>query len=263
MIVLVEKCNQNNAIKVAAFAIEFSDVCSANTFKLFSEYVSAEKSDLFTSSKLLEYFNIQINTEEPEESVSKNQEVHGVVLNNDNGWALSFKDNILVLQCTDYISWDESIGFAKEAWAYFISFLENYLKPLKIKALGLEYLDEFLIKDENANWVEELFSKDSKYLPEYIFSQSGFWHVHTGFYEKDILTRLQMNHVQDAENRSLQVISMQHRFTLAETSELFLGGEGVLDGMYGVMEKMHSENVSLIKDILSSEVLEDINMEVK
>lgn len=260
---LVEKCNQNNAIKVAAFAVEFATVCSPDVFRSFNAYVNAEKNELFTASELLEGFSIQINTNESAESMSRSQEVHGVVLKNDSGWTLSFKDNILVLQCTDYIGWDESIGFVMSAWAFFISFLEKTAEPLKIKALGLEYLDEFYIKDINTNWVEALFNKDSKYLPGYIFSQSGLWHAHTGFYAGNILNRVRMDCIQNTEKKYLQVVAMQHRLNLPEESDLSLGGDGVLSSVRDVMDRMHSENVELIRDILTLEVLKDINMEAK
>ena len=171
-----------------------------------------------------------------------------------------FKDHTLVFQTTNYIGWEESLDFAQKSLDFFIGFIESQGLNKQVRSFGLEFLDEFIVPDPDSNWINDLFCSNSKYLPQYVYDQKGFWHTHFGFFQDGILTRANLDYITDDQNRFKQMISMQHRLAMPHDQpgmQLKVAAPSIITS-YGLM---HNMNMALIKDLFTHEVLKDIGVE--
>lgn len=251
----VTKCNQDNAIKVAAFAIEFDSQVSSSEIEALYEYCSSGHSDFFHNERYLEGFSVQFTLDGNHTDAASNR--IGVSLIGPDSWELIYRDNLIVFQTTNYASWEKSLEYFNQSISFFFKFLSSRNLNKRITTVGLDFLDEFIINDHNSSWITDLFCRESKYLPSFVFEQNNFWHAHIGFYRDQVLNIANLDYVCDKSNKHIQRISALHRFRNLQ-HEI---PSDISPTIVECFNTMHSLNVELVKDLLTKEVLNDIGFE--
>ena len=261
----VKPSNDNNAIKVIAFVLEFQqeiDESTVDKLRVFYQNNAEIKKDL-PREQLLHTMMIQM---EGQQQVSNKQVVGGVAFdsllaNGSQEWSLSVRGNVVVVTCGRYTRWDQVWNQAK---SYFSAVLP-LLSDKTFKFITLEYVDEFFISNHNSEWKKELFNLESKYLPSNIHDLDGFWHSHHGFHlhevqpvEQRVLNNIDIDYISDPGGHKL-LIRTQHKSELLEAinySENFMD-----ETVDKIMNNNHTFNKELMVNLLSTEIQSKIKLE--
>jgi len=263
---LVQPVNEDNAIKIAAFAFELHPE-SINQDIL--ERIQEKYHNGFFSS----YNNIVPHTE----MVVKITELEKQITNNTLGglsllqtdamgnkiWELEINKNAIIVTCHKYTRWDPVFEQTK---IYLREIIDGIEQDISIRGLTLEYIDEFTVLDNSNNsWKEELFLIDTKYLPRHIFELTDPWHSHHGFFlsgkkalNNRILINLNIEYVVSNEEIYRLIIRSQHR-SLMENIIPF-NSENVDSLIDEAMVENHKINKELLRNLLSESALQSINM---
>ena len=213
----------SNAIKVVAFAVEFSNNVEA---PMINEIVKLyNHDDNFKSSlPLIQPINVTtiqiVNGAETRTEAVGGVQFLRIKANGEVDMALKLQGNSLSIICQSYTTWEK---VSSEVFGYFSKVIPS-LKEQSINAITLEYIDEFNTDDKTHKWIDELFKKDSKYICAHVFDVDNFWHSHHGYFsnfhdgETDIRVLNTVNISSHSETNNITqevqykaVIKMQHK----------------------------------------------------
>lgn len=158
----VKPCNENNAIKVVAFALDFAREIDESIIKSAIAFYNQDQElnqDL-TNLQTQESITVEIN----QGAQIQRQTLGGVVFEqlSEKGevvWALQVRRHALSVTCTDYTRWDENIW--PKAKNY-LSKILPLLQDIQIASTTLEYVDEFIV-NKDSSWKNELFKKKTNF----------------------------------------------------------------------------------------------------
>lgn len=136
-----------------------------------------------------------------------------------------------------------------------------------IKTVVMQVTDVFTW---NANPDEldlsEVFAKGSPWLPSHVFELKGLWHAHHGFFAEGTESKgyTQLDNVNISRARSergdvLQIL-MSHRATLANPCGIPEYDSATHIGST-ILEKLHGDNKSILKEVLTAQVLRKISLQ--
>jgi len=262
----VRPFNRNNAIKIAAIAIEFSDVFKESDYQNAISLYHKDK-ELVTElprKQLQEAVTFQVNSPQ----AFQNQALGGVIFDRlaPNGlqeWAITMRHNSFIITCSEYSRWDE-------IWLKAKSFIEKFtiiIKDMNVSAAGIEYVDEFYINEEDPTWKEFLFKTNNKYLPSNINELNDLWHSHHGYFSNEgylnelrTLTKIETDYVPEESDIGKTKISIKshHRSELQnlQTTTDFIS-TGTFESM---VVGNHVMNKRIMVDLLSDNILEQISL---
>jgi len=264
----VRPCNDENAIKIVALAFEFEGKnLQENTVEELIKIYRNNKEMLNNLPRVQKQQTVRM-------TVGNNQaagpsSITGVTFDHltpsgGQKWAVMVNQDQFVVSCSDYSSWTT---FWTEAKAYITTLIEP-LKAQKIKNITVEYADEFaILKNDSQEWIDELFNRDSHFLPSYIFDLEDLWHSHNGFFSvKSDSTKLKsknlnvinIEQVPDEESGSKIMIRTQNKTMLDDAqsiNEFFGSGNAE-----AIVDNNHEMNKNMMKDLLSAEMLKKINL---
>jgi len=195
--------------------------------------------------------------------------LHRVKPDGKPAWVLTAHQNSISAQCTEYTRWADVWGRVR-TW---LMKLYNLVKrsDLLITSVSLQYKDEFsATKPLDSDVLEKLFKVDSQYLPSRTFNNKELWHINQGWYLPEtaptignkLNVKLNVLNIATREvgNSIVLVIDHLSRFQMDNPSELFsdCGDRAPIDV---VMEELHVQNKSLLRNLLSPQMARRIRLD--
>jgi len=269
---LVRPCKRDNAIKIAAFAIEFSGALSEQIIQDVIAFYHTDDSLSKELPRKQTHEAVTLQFDSPQNISSK--ALGGVTFDRltpsgNQEWAINLRSNALIITCSEYTRWNEIWPKAKS----YILKICTKLKSVGINAVGMEYVDEFCIEDDRANWEMALFRQSSKYLPSNIYELKDLWHSHHGFFSKQGYP-LELKTLNKIEVDCLMESTGQHdQFGQKKTVSIKTHHKSSLQGVLkienekfdrileGIISGNHKLNKEILKEVLSDSMLEKIHLE--
>ena len=264
---VVSPYNKENAIKSAAFALEFNKDIDANILNMIKELYQREtqfQKD-FPNEEIIQTVKMQMSQNIQEISTSQLGGLSYTTQSADGfSWKLLIQGNIVSITCNEYTRWDEVWGFSKRYFEKILSKLESY----SLNKVVLEYLDEFSIKDlSNNKWLDELFKTDSPYVPKFVYEINEPWHSHNGFMKKNkdshtinlINMNLLKNNINEEGNLMMQT---QHASSLLAPVVLEKNIDDGIQMIEKTMEANHQFNKELLSVHLTQNILDKLSLKV-
>lgn len=215
---IIRPFTKEHAIKAMAFVIEFSNEFQQEAY---NELQGIEKSLLEELPRKLSHRALIINVGLDEAGASNlhaGESAGGftldkVMADGTPEWALTVQNNFVRVLCNKYERWDSTWSKAR---TYFAGVLPILLGHSTVKAVTLQYVDEFFIEGNIQEFTpDKLFRPESRYLTPIIFESKDLWHSHSGKLEKISETEKVLNVVNVSlvtENDSLKSqIVMTHK----------------------------------------------------
>jgi len=265
----VSPLNQKNAIKSVAFVFELDKEVDEKTITSILEWYSTDEDfkSIFTVEQPMQSVNIQIDGNNQQVTSSNISGVNYIKLDKDNKnveWSLRIDARAITIACNLYTRWDEVWKFTLENLKKIVAQMDSF----SLTKIVLEYLDEFNIFGTNGNeWLGQLFKEDSPFMPKFIRTMNAPWHTHNGFItdEKDkAVSRRTVNTVNITYQKTnttsdILAVQTQHASSFYDKFELSVASMQNIDT---VMQYSHLENKKLFNNLLSSEMLDEINLKV-
>lgn len=263
---LVQPVNEHNAIKIAAFAFALQP--ESITHDILEEIQNHYNTQQFSDyNNLVPHNSIVVNFTDGNQKVT-NDALGGLSLLKVDGlgnkiWEIVINKDSIIATCHRYTRWNPVFEKAKN---YINEILNLIHKELQIIGLTLEYVDEFtVLANSNDSWKEELFLENTKYLPGHIFGIPNSWHSHHGFFfngteslNQKILINLNIEYVMTNQDTSILVIRSQQRSLLNSVVDF---NETAMDtSINAAMVESHEINKNLLRDLLSADALQAINL---
>ena len=136
----------------------------------------------------------------------------------------------------------------------------------QINVVGLQYQDAFRLLDGASPSVsEQLFRRNSRWIPEHLFEKSAFWHCHQGWFSSGVSSRRVLNNV----TTDITEINGVHYARIGGQHRIFavsVDGQAQnridADHVDEILECLHEENKRVINGILSDSALEAIGCSI-
>jgi len=181
-------------------------------------------------------------------------------------WALAIQRDFLAVSCHVYSRWDLIWPQARDLLAPFIPVLA---RECGIAVIGLQYVDQFRVIGQDEQFkAEDLFRKDSRYLPTHVFGLDDLWHSHHGFFQtmEEPTAHRQLNNIDvdviNAHQERLVQITTAHRALLdqpATDGAALLNDQG--DGeLHQHLDGLHRLNKTLLRELLTDSMCGQINL---
>jgi uncharacterized protein (TIGR04255 family) len=262
----VRPVNQNNAIKIAAIAIEFSDVFKESDYQNAISLYQKDKGLVSELPRKQQQAAVTFQVNNPQSF--QNQALGGVVFDRlaPNGlqeWAITMRHNSFIVTCGVYSRWDIIWPKAQS----FIKKFSTIIEDMKVSAAGIEYVDEFYINEKDPTWKESLFKTNSKYLPSNINDLNDLWHSHHGYFsnegytnESRTLTKIETDYVLEESEIGKTKISIKshHR---SELQNLMTTTDFISKGTFrSMVVGNHGMNKRILVDLLSDNILKKISL---
>lgn len=168
------------------------------------------------------------------------------------------------IQFSDYTRWGQ---IKADFDRYMTHIVPAVCAFTSIKTVAMQVTDVFTWKDDAAKLsLSEVFAEGSRWLPPHIFQLSGLWHSHHGFFVEGTESQgfTQLDNVNISRARSdlgdvLQIL-MSHRATLVNpcTDSRYESGTHIGSKIF---DKLHSDNKSILKEVLTPQVLSKISLQ--
>lgn len=261
-------CREQNAIKIAAIAFEFSQQLSEESIqKVIAFYdIDVDLQQVFPDKQVIESIVYQIGSG-AEDSSHQIKSIGGIILSarpsvtDEPPISLILRSDALIFTCSDYKSWTELFNIAM----FYFNKISPIIDNVKSHVVGMEYYDEFIIEKSatHEQWKAELFRSDNLFISNNILKTDGLWHIHQGFFDEHsmlpnkLLNVIEVNLIDDSiQNKVL--IKTQHKLNLAnELNIKLLISENSKDYLYTI----HNKNKQIISQLLSDCALKSINMD--
>ena len=263
----VVPCRENSAIKNVAFALRFEKAFSKEDFLALKQAHNGNEDDL-PNIEEQSSISFQINPVSGTEEVHS-QDLAGIIFQhlNPNGMhnkKFSVNNNIAVFETTNYTQWAQSWEKSKKIFDRFVPCLSN---NNMLVAVGLAYVNEFLILKPDSDWMNQLLSEETKYLALDVYRNCDFWHSHIDFLANDdssdtkkMLTNIDLDCIRDQSDQKHKVVSLvHHRIDLIEKIDFLSFRKEHIDQFFF---EMHKLNKQIILDILTDKMAESIGLKL-
>jgi uncharacterized protein (TIGR04255 family) len=265
----VTPCNDNNAIKNVAYAFEFANPLP---FSIVQEIIEMYRKDPELSKALPRMQPIEALTFEFGAAGNHSQSPSsvGVIFdrllpNGDQAWALVIKSDALIVSCATYTNWTEIFSTVKN----YIKKIANFLNEQQLKAIALEFYDEFNVESlADPEWINELFNNSSKYLSANALQQTGSWHLHQGYWKiipyKDkhyiSLNNIDLSCLEEGVKNIARIRHLQKStgFEFGNLNSMI--ESGFFEDLFSIS---HDSNLGLMRDLISHSMLAKIKLEVE
>jgi uncharacterized protein (TIGR04255 family) len=261
----IRPCRDNNAIKIAAIAFEFSQPITENSIRKFLSFYQQdnELKTEFPNSQNIDSVVFQMG---PNLSSQQVKGIGGVVLdaplnNGEPPISLTLRTDALIFTCSDYNSWTD---FFSSTIKYFKKVIPT-LDGVRSNVVGVEYYDEFLINPAAKlyDWKKNFFRLNNAYISNTILNADDLWHIHQGFFDNHslspqrLLNIIELNLVDMQANMTL-LVKTQHKLNLVEDVNI---DDLICNQSEKYLNAIHDKNKEIISNILSDEALASINMD--
>ncbi len=260
---IVSPYSKKNAIKSAAFALEFKKEISEDILHTIKELYTEDANFVkdFPREELLQTVKVQMGSNIQEISTTELGGLSYLSPSDSNfDWRLLIQGNSISITCSAYTRWDEVWGFSKQYYEKILPLL----KDNKLSKIVLEYLDEFNVSNLSENkWLEELFKDDSPYMPQFVYKMKEPWHTHNGFISKkdnqQTINLINMNFLLNNVGSATLLMQTQHASSLFVP--LTLNTEkSEIDTIETTMKVSHEFNKEMLREHLSQTMLDQIGL---
>jgi len=267
----ISPCEKAHAIKSVSFAVELNKPLGADAFLEISS-LHPKLKDRLPRKIESTAITVDLDVSRGMRSRTSSPELNGLVFDRlkPDGtpeWKLDVGAPHVAVFCAKYTRWADVWASAREIFAVVLPII---LKFRYIKAVGLQYIDEFTWAGDRAEFRSGyLFREGTEYLPNNVFALNGLWHNHHGFFSNPtgspqhrLLTNLNVS-VSDREDARVISKSAVHRALLDDLMTdvdhpLGEGGnEGPIDAL---LDEMHRLNKSALCGLLVYPILRRINL---
>lgn len=170
------------------------------------------------------------------------------------------RENCMIV-ISDYSNWDSVFADVQQ---YLKLALEDIAPLRPINVIGLQYNDSFSWKDDPSELnLREIFNENA-YIPKYTFSQTGLWHVHTGYMEALTQpiehTRLENINVNLADlngERTIQIVGSSRAQLKSPLWQAHLKNKQQMINMFDVL---HALNKQTLKKLLTIDLCRKIKL---
>lgn len=186
-------------------------------------------------------------------------------------WRVEANVNVIQVTCGDYTDFQEVWARAER----YLRALASVVSPeIGVIELGFQIVDKFTYPSdlaEDSYRVDELFRADSPFLTGNARESGLLWHVYQGWFES--VSGAKMLHQVNIANTNATEINQQfaavidHRIVVRwmtkstpPLSELLGTDSDEARSLTGLMRRMHSRNVAVLKQILTDQKQHDIGL---
>lgn len=162
----------------------------------------------------------------------------------------------------DYTRWDSVFSSMKDILKIV---LEEVGSQRPLRSIGLQYVDIFLWNDDPADLdLREVFKADFV-IPPHVFSQTGLWHLHHGYFENfqtplshAVLQNINVDMLDTVGGRALQILG-SHKANLAE----LLWQPHMKNQMqfFAMISHLHELNKKMLRSLLTEKVRQRIKLD--
>ena len=175
-------------------------------------------------------------------------------------WSIGVRPDFVTCNCGNYKGWKAVKPVALELLQPFADRATEL--GASIKAIGIQYLDVFRWRKGGRDFVFEVLSKDSKWLPKNITEWPSIWHVNQGWFSPGpdglrVLNVLNIELVEETDVLALKVqgthsIQVTHYTTRNQAYVPPLeGAQIVADLLASYAETLHIENKRTLLQLLT------------
>ncbi|CUV65490.1 hypothetical protein BN3087_380006 [Sulfurovum sp. enrichment culture clone C5] len=259
---LVKSYNDDNAVKVIAFAVNFMPLSVEEMVKLISK---------LDTQNNIEYFDKEFNIKKPTQEVTMTihadgtqqheLSIGGIMYEKTNDtdmliWNLTINKNSIIVSCREYTRWDAISAKAIE----FISKVMDNIVNMKITHITLEYIDEFEIINHNGKWKEELFKTNCDYNLSHIYKLDDFWHINHGYFfdhknlKFKLLDTLNINYFADENDNLKHKVNVITQHMLTQINESY-----DKSNIKKYFDIIHQHSKEIFEAIINDNILKTFN----
>ena len=262
-----------HSIQEAVIAIHFPQAFDPQTVMRAQNSVQADLKDVFPRSNHIHQApEIRINQEgvlkqEPETGARlAGFEFSKVKADAKPSRVLRLLGEALTVNFLEYESWEVTL---EESLKYIRVVLPSLtLAENPVMAFSLKYMDRYTFDGPIGEpRADMLFQEENSYITPFCFRAGPVWHCHSGWFETHGDNRiLHQFNVGSSVVDQIPTVTIDHSAiyqltTPWQTAEALFGQPSNVDsGIESVLEYMHGQNGSILKDVLRSEMLERIGM---
>jgi len=263
----------DHAIQSAVFVLEFGSELSPEELQKL-EYCAKDLEKDFPDKRVMQSlaFNIESNIKNSDSKVQAAQHYGGFTLLRPPAYPgaqparqLQVNSANIVIVIADYSRWTNKIkNDIERYWNVFFDSLENLGKPLN--TIGVQYNDLFNWKaDPSELNISEVLRTDCPFVAPNVFKlpNGELWHSHHGYFvypEYGVpgkqLNNVNVGLVHAEQTCSVQILTSQ-KFSFDRPIFKYKDSAGEL---HAILDRMHSENKSLLNSIVSVEVARKIKL---
>jgi uncharacterized protein (TIGR04255 family) len=241
---------------------------NAEQMKQVAEVARATLQSEFRKIEEMKFVSLQVNSDFI--SQSQQSELGGVRLVKLGSLGTSEARSVTIARDNCAIQFSEYTR-----WAQIKADFDRYMNAIvpavcaftPIKAIALQVTDVFTWKANPDDLIlAEVFAQGSRWLPPHVFELKGLWHAHHGFFvegtESSGFSQLDNVNISRASSEVGDVLQilMSHRATLASPCwdksydpAAHIGSK--------ILEKLHGDNKSILKEVLTEQVLSKISIQ--
>lgn len=262
-----------HAIKTVSFGLEWQEPLQEDLLTLFRALHGKVRDQLprVTPHEEVQFQFVVGSVQPSRESSARQPRLAGVTFdsvqpNGEQEWSLTIRKGFLAVHCHVYTRWLETWNKARQLLAPFVPVLA---RERGISVIGLQYVDQFrVICPREEFHADDLFRKNSRFLPPHAFSLDGLWHSHHGFFDTlnepaahRRLNNINVDVLEVSDERLIQVAT-SHRALLDQAAVnsaalLYSDGSGELDHH---MLQLHKANKSFLSELLSDDICRRIDL---
>ena len=159
----------------------------------------------------------------------------------------------------DFGKYDRWTVVRDQALSWLLPFLDVIFSERTLRVVGLQYLDAFEIITDMP--VAPQIFEQTDLLPRGIFEREGAWHIHQGYFTElaapvgVMLTNLNIRVFSVDQERQILEVRASHRAHLNDDVE------PKSERLSGVLDVLHSENKSLLSNILLPKIKQAIKLD--
>jgi len=263
----VEPIREPNAVDQCVFALQFSrEFNEAEIAKLQS--LKNDLGDQLPQNNDITVAGFELGVGEVRQHaekvagvrlLSESKDCPHKTIPNRADWQLEVASNHLRIHSFNYDGWASVVSKALE----YVFAVKSALAEtgLDVERIILQVNDIFLFDGEEAEYQQsDLFKDDSAFLTKYSSGIGWLWHVNQGWFEQcqdsRLLHVLNIRTLKNAEKPHLTVI--EHVMQLHGVWSLDALGR---EDLQTAFDELHNKNKSIVRDLLSSTVLERIGLQ--
>ncbi|SEJ57233.1 TIGR04255 family protein [Pseudomonas linyingensis] len=271
---IFEPIKTAHAVAEVIFFFEFSELLISSRKKM--DDLKAGMVDLLPDAK--EQKSVQISLGD-DEAASVQHSADAIQFSKQSPagelqWLARVVGPTLSVHCVDYSRW-------APVKTQFLAILECALNSLGIKdgfsGVGLKVIDRFRYNESAGAYdLARLVDPESKYVSRHVFDSGHRWHFYSGWYERDavdlegveVLSQLNLDSsfVAISDGVLQNFVTFDHTLALKNVEMgngvlvALEGGSSAVDVISKVFDNLHEVNKSIIRDVLSKEVADRMNL---
>jgi len=254
--------NEAHSITEMIVYIQYKSNFSANTVQNLTLLQDDLKEELPVYTEIhKKEFEIKLNASEQTNEATQKDALTGVELKKLNQdrkleWVLKTTENTIEIHCLDYSRWKSVLDTILGIYSKVLVRLDT--DYLEISRIGFMAVDKYKSEIEKSKiTLTDLIDNNTNWIfPNAFNSTNGLWHSNVGMFKKtkehEFLNQLDAN-AELLNSTDNLVININHN----AICEVDIKNRG---GLESIISMLHKNNKEVLKDILSTEMAERINL---